>query len=181
MGRFIEALLQIVLISFCIMITSCCHDRHDNQQLFEFKALNDSLELFISGAVDVPEANYPTCVYVFAYHADGRDYIDFQSYPGHEMYVPLDSSMKHYKTGIYHGRFLKVYLSNSMKKVFKTKTLKHLELNRQERAVLETVPVDLNGIWFEAENFYRRYKHYTLAAPDSIHLGFQSWDHNISR
>lgn len=170
MGLSAKAFSTITLLSIILVfaLTPSCriNKEHRHNDLFKISALNDSLHLFLQGAEDIPEANYPTVIYVFAYRYKGIPNVEFQSFPGYEMYIPLDTTMVHIRTGKYHGKYIKVYSSPAMKRIFNKKSIQNLSLNNEEQNTLDSKPFDLG----EGQSYYRRWKWYKIMSSDIVEI-----------
>ncbi len=175
MGHFIKTISpQIVLsyIAISSIIQACCafNLKHAPDGLFKSDALNDSLNVFMQGAVDVPIANYPTIVYIFAFHEEYLPTIEFQSFPGYEMFILRDTTMSFYRMGVYHDKYIKIYSSPSMKRLFKSSSINALTFSNQELQALRAKPFDFK----EADDYYRRWKKYIVLSKSSIMLDWES-------
>lgn len=157
------------LLAFALTFSCDPNREYGQNDLFKINALNDSLHLFLQGAEDIPKANYPTVIYIFAYQYEDNHYVEFQSFPGYEMYVSLDTTMAFFIAGKYLGKYLTIYSSPSMKGYFNKKTIRNLSLNNGEQRILESKPIYFG----EEQMLYRRWKKYKVISSDIV-LVFQS-------
>jgi len=154
------------------MITTCSFPGIQSRNLlFKSGSLNDSLDVFMSSAVTIPKANYPTRVFIYAYNYNGLDYIEFQSFPGHELMMPIDTTMTYYTTGKYHEKYLTVYSSPKMKGIFNRRCLRSFALTEEDWLLLEKKPPKLG----DTDDIYRRWKAFLLSSSGSVELVWSSY------
>lgn len=169
MGRYIKIISRTLIICFILLavgIGCCPRNRLYPKSIFKSKMLNDSLDKFLLGSIDIPEANYPTVTYVCV----GRDYdgipvVVLVSSPGHHMWSMVDSSIVQIgNVGIYQGKFVRVFCAPSLRGLLQEKEINKLSLDKEEHLRIERTPR------FLREGGYQRLIIYKLYSPGQIKI-----------
>ena len=164
--------IPLICFFICMIICISLFHRNANQyvtspnNIFKYKALNDSLNLFIVGANDVPKANYPTSIYIYAFQRNNEDFVQLQSFPGYELFLDIDTSVVFWKRGVYRDKYITIYTSQNMQYVFSKKGVRQLQLNHQDSLILKSKPYNFG----ELDDYYRRWKEYKITDKKQIEL-----------
>ena len=153
--------MALMCIIICLLPLCGCKRKYNisPKTIFKLNALNDSLNQFISCIEDFPEANAPTRVFIYAFLQDDRANVVIQSYPGLiRLFSSRDtSSIWSSRTGIYRGRYTRIWYSSSAEYLFKRRALTSMNLREEDRLFLKNNP-GFSGEIIEAYFNERKYE-----------------------
>lgn len=149
MDRSYKVISRTLIFSLlaCLLAFVGCNKtkREYPQTIFKSKILNDSLDCFLYGAVDIPVSNYPTVTYVcVSRYTEDTIHVEFVSSPGYHIFSGIDSTLTRIgTTGIYRGKYVGVFCSPSLKSLLAEKDIKKLQLSPEEKSRLSVSPTNL--------------------------------------
>ena len=137
--------LKTVIISILCSVLLCgCNtgEQRETNLIFRYKAINDSLHVFMNNVKDFPEAKGPTRIYIYTFCQEGHTFVTFQSYPGFIATFASRDTTSDWgsKVGLYRGKYVRVWYSSQTEYLFNNIVLSSIHLEGKDKLFLKENP-----------------------------------------